>query len=248
MKVLALYNLKGGVGKTASAVNLAYLAAVAGARTLIWDLDPQGAASYYFRIRPRVKGLKKMVAGRRSVDGALRGTDFPGLDLLPADFSARNLDLLLEAAGRPRKRLVRLVEPLASRYDRVYLDCPPGLSLLSESIFRVADALLVPTIPTTLSLRALAQLDRHLARKGPAGLLVWPFFSQVDRRKALHRETLAQRGGHPFPVLHATIPYSSQVERMGLVRSPVVEFSPRSAPARSYLALQEEIERRLAET
>jgi len=56
MRILASYNIKGGVGKTATAVNLAYLAANAGMRTLVWDLDPQGAASFYFRIKPKVKG------------------------------------------------------------------------------------------------------------------------------------------------------------------------------------------------
>ena len=94
MKIFATYNIKGGVGKTATAVNLAYLAARDGYRVLLWDLDPQGAASFLFRVRPRVKGGgKALIQGTRPVDDAIKGTDFDDLDLLPADFTYRNLDL-----------------------------------------------------------------------------------------------------------------------------------------------------------
>ena len=84
MNTLATYNIKGGVGKTAAAVNLAYLAASDGRRTLLWDLDPQGAATYLFRVKPRVKGGGRgLVSGKRPVDDAVKATDFDNLDLLP---------------------------------------------------------------------------------------------------------------------------------------------------------------------
>ena len=113
MKILATYNIKGGVGKTATAVNLAHLAAKAGHRVLLWDLDPQAAATFTFRIRPRVKGGgKALIQGTRSLDAAIKGTDFDGLDLLPADFTYRNLDLLLDSARKPERKLARLMAPL----------------------------------------------------------------------------------------------------------------------------------------
>ena len=88
--------------------------------------------------------------------------------------------------------------PLANEYDYVFLDCPPSISLVSENVFRAADALLVPLIPTTLSLRTLAQLDAFLAdhparKKQP----VLAFFSMVDQRKKLHRELIDQGPGRP---------------------------------------------------
>jgi len=106
MKTVALYSIKGGVGKTSSAVNLAFNAARSGYRTLIWDLDPQAASSYYFRIQPKVKGgSKDLIAGKRPLDGLIKATDFDKLDLLPADFSFRNMDLVLDTKKKPTRQL-----------------------------------------------------------------------------------------------------------------------------------------------
>src|SRR5450755_4768613 len=125
MKIFATYNIKGGVGKTSTAVNLSHLAARDGLRVLLWDLDPQGAASYVFRIRPRVKGGgQALIKGSRDMDDAIKGTDFENLDLLPADFTYRNLDLILDSAKKPAQRLATLLAPLRAEYDVVILDCP----------------------------------------------------------------------------------------------------------------------------
>ncbi len=172
MKIFATYNIKGGVGKTATAVNLGYLAAKDGYRVLLWDLDPQGAASYLFRIKPRVKGGgKALMQGTKSIDAAIKGTDFDDLDLLPADFTYRNLDLVLDSAKRPVRRLASLLAPLKKEYDAIFLDCPPSISLLSESVLHAADLLLVPLIPTTLSVQDAGPADRlrRRLRRAPAG-------------------------------------------------------------------------------
>ena len=85
MKTLATYSIKGGVGKTSAAVNLGALAAADGQRTVLWDLDPQGAASFLFRIKPKVKGGGKRLLRERDPLAVMKGTDIEGLDLLPAD-------------------------------------------------------------------------------------------------------------------------------------------------------------------
>ena len=178
MRIYGVYNIKGGVGKTATAVNLAYLSAREGARTLLWDLDPQAAATFTFRIRPRVRGGgKKLIKGKLDLDGLIRGTDFERLDLLPADFSYRNMDLALDATKKPTQAFARLLLPLSEEYDRIFLDCPPSISLVSEAVFVSADLLLVPTIPTPLSLRTLDQLVDHLGERKGASPRVLPFFS-----------------------------------------------------------------------
>ena len=108
MKVVAVYNMKGGVGKTTTAVNLSYLAAAAGQRTLLWDLDPQAASSFAFRVRPRVSGFgKKSLESGHALAAAIKETDYANLDLLPADFAYRKFDRLLEfprQAGTRRDR------------------------------------------------------------------------------------------------------------------------------------------------
>ncbi|WP_260293727.1 ParA family protein [Sedimenticola hydrogenitrophicus] len=247
MKIIGVYNIKGGVGKTASAVNLAFLSARAGLRTLVWDLDPQGAASYYFRIKPRVKGGgRKMIKGKRDLDGLIKGSDFDNLDLLPADFSYRNMDLVLGEAKGPVKQLLRLLRPLSEEYDRIYLDCPPSISLVSENIFRAADALLVPTIPTTLSLRTYEQLVAFLQGHQVGEVKRMPFFSMVDRRKRMHRDLIEQLPARFPELLDAHIPYASDVERMGYFRAPLGSFAPRSAAGTAYEALWRELEAALA--
>jgi cellulose biosynthesis protein BcsQ len=242
VRVFATYNIKGGVGKTASTVNLAYLSARDGARTLVWDLDPQGAATFYFRVKPKVKGGgKKLIEGKRRLDPRIRGTDFERLDILPADFSYRHLDLFLDGAKKPRKVLRRLLKPFAGEYDHVFLDCAPSISLVSESVFVAADCLLVPSIPTTLSLMTLDRLARHLRKNGLEKLLVCPFFCMVDLRKSMHREICLGSHDGPYSFLEARIPYSSYVERMGVHRAPLATFAGWSAPARAYEELWRQI-------
>ena len=246
MRVLATYNIKGGVGKTAAAVNLAWLAAASGARTLVCDLDPQGAATWCFRVKMKVRGGgKKLVRGKRPLARYVRETDHEGLDLLPADFSYRHLDLLLDSPKYVR-RLTRRIRELGGGYDYVFLDCAPGISLASEAVFAVADALIVPTIPTTLSRRTLRQLARHLRRE-PAGVRVLPFYSMVDRRRALHRRLCDAPGEMPCPMLATEIPYSSAVEQMSARREPLCAFRKTGPAARAYAALWAELVQRLRE-
>ena len=243
MKVYATYHIKGGVGKTSTAVNLAYLAAASGRRTLLWDLDPQGAATYLFRVRPRVRGGSRgLVTGRRPVDDAVKATDFDNLDLLPADFSYRNMDLDLDDAKRRRSRLHHLLSHLAGDYDIAFLDCPPGVSLVSENILRAADVLLVPLIPTTLSVRTYEQLTRFVADAPPPRPQIVAFFSMADRRKRLHREVIDAISHDGTGRIAATvIPSMTLVEQMAQRRAPVPVFAPTARITRCYEQLWSEV-------
>ena len=247
MAVLATYNVKGGVGKTATVVNLAHRAALGAdgdtGRVLVFDLDPQGAASYYFRASPKARRPgKSLVRGKVDVREAITPTDFAVIDLIPSDFSFR----ILDAAKDPGHSLDRVVRPLAKGYTHVFLDCPPSISRLSENVFNAADALLVPIIPTTLSLRALDQLDAFLKKRKERSPLVLPFFSMVDRRKRLHRELIDDLClAHP-DILRAAVPSSAAVERMGAHQSPVAAFDRRSTAVAAYADLWDEVLARLA--
>jgi chromosome partitioning protein len=252
MRIYATYNIKGGVGKTTTAVNLGYLAAEAGLRTVLWDLDPQGAASFMFRVKPRVKGGgRALISGKRQLDDAIKGTDFDNLDLIPADFTYRNMDLLLDVGdaklgdnvpgGKPARKLSKLLSPLAAEYDAVFLDCPPSVSLVSENVLHAADVIVVPLIPTTLSVRTLEQLADFIDEfKGHRPELL-AFFSMVDRRKKLHNEITEKLSAERYDVARTVIPALSVIETMSVERAPVTVFAPNSAAAKAYRGLWAEL-------
>jgi cellulose biosynthesis protein BcsQ len=177
----------------------------------------------------------------------VRATDLPGLHLVPADFSLRHLDLHLDGRSRPTERLASLLDAVAGTYDVAVLDCPPSISLASESVFEATDELLVPVIPTTLSSRTLGQLSGFLAaRPGPVvvpGIL--PYLSMVDRRKRLHRDLVDSLRAEWPDMLATVIPAASVIERMGPERAPVATFAASSPAARAFAELWAEVAARL---
>jgi len=246
VKIIAVTNIKGGVGKTTTAVNLSYLCATGGWTTLLWDLDSQGGATYALRgERQEHASAKKLLAGKRELPELILATGYPGLDLLPADFSYRNFAVHLAARRHPTERLLRMSRPLREIYAALFLDCPSGISLLSENVLRAADVAIVPLVPTPLAVRMLIQLRDFAVGEGWSDLTLLPFFSMVDRRRALHQELIAS-AREQFPTMLATeVPYSSEIERMSVRRAPLPACAPRSDPARIYGALWAEIRERL---
>jgi chromosome partitioning protein len=248
MKIIAVTNIKGGVGKTTTAVNLSYLCAAGGGATLLWDLDPQGAATYTLRGEPLERASpKKLLSGKRHLPELILSTGYPGLDLLPADFTYRNFDVHLSDRKRPTEQLLKMSRSLREVYSTLFLDCAPGISLLSENVLRAADAIIVPLVPTPLSVRMLTQLRDFIVGEGWMDLTLLPFFSMVDRRKSLHHDVMASTR-EQFPAILATeVPYWSEIERMSLRRAPLPAFAPNSAGAQIYAALWAEVTARMGE-
>lgn len=240
MATIAIYSLKGGVGKTTLAVNLAWCAATLSARrTLLWDLDPQAASSFLLSQRAekaRARDQAQSVFARDvAPEKVIEPTAVPRLDLLGADASLRGLDLLFHELDK-KKRLQKLLTGLRKDYDRILLDCPPGLTETSDQVMRAADLIVVPVIPSPLSERAFAEVVRHLGSKSQ----VLPVHAMVDRRRKLHADAVA---AHPdWPV----IPMASAIEQVTARRAAVGAFAPRSAGAQAFAQLWQAIERRLA--
>ena len=246
MKTLALYSNKGGVGKTTTAVNLSYLAAQSGMTTLICDLDPQSSSTYYFRVKPKLKRKARgFIRKGKRIDQSIKGTDYERLDLLPADFSHRNLDIIFNSLRRRKHRLEIVLKPLAKEYELVILDCPPTINILAENIFNAADYLLVPLIPTTLSLRTHEILIHFFKEHRYDSRKVRPFFSMVDGRKKMHQKMIPRMIDQFDNFLQTPIPYLSLIEQMGIFREPVPAFAPDSLATKSYKMLWKEIKDKL---
>lgn len=241
MKIFAVYSSKGGVGKTAAAVNLAFSAAQTGKKVLLCDLDAQGAASYYFKVRPG-----KSFNGKKLLNGSfgkfIRASDFENLDLLPAHFSFRNLDLALMKLERNKRRqaLRKLFQLLEGEYDVLVMDCPPNMTLLSENIVLAADSVVTPVIPTTLSLVALKQLLKMFRKVGAEESRINAFFSMVEQRKTMHRDVIEKFTNHAI-FSEVQIPYLAEVEKMGLYRKPVGAEYTNSVAAQQYALLWDEL-------
>lgn len=247
MKIMACYSNKGGVGKTASSVNLAHLMAKSGLRVLLCDLDPQGASSFYFRLKP-AKKLKKdsFFTDKDKLLNSIKSSDYEQLDVLPSNMDFRDFDIFLANMKKPQSQLKQTLKAAKSDYDIVLLDCPPSISMLSEAVFHCADKIIIPVIPTTLSERSLEQLLTFFDEQGLKRTMLLPFFSMVQKAKKLHMETIERLGQRYPQILKTKIPFSSDIERMGVNRAPVTDFGHATPAAMYYQDLWREIARNLA--
>lgn len=241
MVTLAIYNLKGGVGKTAASINLAYLFAKEGYKTLVWDLDPQGSSSFYLGASATVKNeSRKLLNSEMELADAIQSTAYENLDIIPADISARHADILLNEMKQSRRKLLSLLASLKKDYDIVILDSPPGISVLHEAVFVAADWVLMPNIPTTLSIRSYETVDGYFKENDLDRSKIKCFFSMVDHRKNLHHEVMNEFYKDKF-FLKSYIPYLSDVEKMGVHAAPLETFAASSYAAQCYRDLWKEI-------
>jgi chromosome partitioning protein len=241
MVTIALYNLKGGVGKTAASINLAYLSAKDKFKTLVWDMDPQGSSSFYLGAEAGKNETRKLL-GSDSLMDAVQSSPYENLDIIPADLSARHADILLNEMKQSKRRISSLLGSLKKDYDVVFLDCPPGISVLHDAVFAGVDWILVPNIPTTLSVRSYETVLDYFKENALDTSKLKCFFSMVDHRKNLHHEVMNSFYKDKY-FLKNYIPYLSDVEKMGVNEAPLETFAPSSYAAQCYRDLWKEIKK-----
>ncbi len=241
MAVIAVYSVKGGVGKTTIAANLAWCSAtIGGHNTLLWDLDPAGGAGFLFGIdQPGEMKAAKIFGGKRQAQSQLWESGYPGLDILPADESLRDIDRHLLALGK-KKRLAKLAQSLSETYSRIILDCPPILNETTAQVIRAADAVIVPLPASPLSRRALETVQAHLSSSAKQHPPILPVLSMFDARRNLHKQLREDMPDWPV------VPMASAIEQGAERQAPVGSFAARSPGAEAFASLWQAIDRKLA--
>lgn len=246
MRALAVASIKGGVGKTSTVVNLAGVAAELGSAVLVWDLDPQGSATWALGVAGRVpEGARAVIASTPATKHVVHRSAVPAIDVIPADYSLRYLDV--ELAGKaPKNPIRKLVRQLRGRYDLVLIDCSPGITLAVERVLHAVDGLLIPVVPSALPMRTVGQFRAYVnADRAIRRLPVLPLLSMIDRRRATHRRLVDELPAEDPAFLATPIPLSVDIEAIGTRRRPVTDFTSTSKAAEAYRAAWQEIQTRV---
>jgi len=238
----ALYSIKGGVGKTTSCVNLAHLAARDGFKTLLWDLDPQSAATFYLGEKSSVNGsIQELLHKEEILSDYIQPSQYNNLFYIPGHQKNRNTELLLNDLKGPKKQFKKIINSVKSNFDYLFLDCPPTLNLLAESLFKSVHYILVPIVPSALSERTYEQLMSFFEENKLDKRKIVPFFNLVDLRRKLHLDTISNFRATKPKILKNKIPNLSDFEKMGEKNAPVSAFAYNSRASYAYRSLWQEV-------
>ena len=171
---------------------------------------------------------------------SIMSTEYENLDIIPADVTAKAHDIMIGEMQGSKKRLATIIKQLKNEYDFIFIDCPPGLSSLAENIFNASDIVLMPIIPTTLSVRTYHMVKDFFKEKSIDIKKMTCFFTMTDLRKNLHNEIM-QELYKDKRFFQNYIPYLSDVEKMGIHKAPIMEFANSSYAASCYRELWTEI-------
>ena len=247
---LALANLKGGVGKTTTAVNLAAAFARSGLTTLLIDLDPQASASYSLGVgRDQTESsAAEVLSGKIEVGEAAVETAVPGLHLLPGSLRLAGSELSLVRKQEPEKLLRRAIAPVR-RYDMVVMDSPPGLSILTLNALAAADAFVVPVVPHRLDAAALGGflelVEEARDRIGRKTELLGILLTMVDHRTMVTDDMVAAiRRQYGQQVFRTEIPINVRLAEAPSRGLPIFNYESWSTGAAAYGRLGAEVLRR----
>ncbi|MHB8190219.1 MAG: ParA family protein [Ferrimicrobium sp.] len=244
MKVLTCYSLKGGVGKTTTSVCLAHRAAEQGFRTLLFDLDTQGSATWLLRSeRQEGKRVTRIAMGKpRGSDrsaGTIVGSDYENLDLVPYGVETITLEAGLASLKRPKAGVERLFGIADADYDLVVVDLPPSAGSLARAVLGGSDRVIFVMTPAMLSLHALEEAKDRIGTLSKPKTSV--LFTMVEGRRRADQLAMDRTAAQGNSVLATTIPKSTLFDRMQEKRTPIALSAPNSKASQSYRSLFDEI-------
>jgi chromosome partitioning protein len=247
MKTVAIYNMKGGVGKTTTAVNLAASLAAAEQRTLLVDLDPQSNASSGVGYGPGSveRSIYEVLIGALPLSEVIRKTQIEMLDLVPAsqDLTAVEYELFDDQRGR-HLRTVLEREPLVQSYRYVIIDSPPSLGVLTLNVLGAADRVIVPLQPEYYALEGItylmATIDRVRSSLNPSLTVQGIVLTMWDPRNRLAHQVAAEVKRH-FHVFDSVIPRNVRLSEAPSHGLPALLYDVQSKGAQGYLSLAREV-------
>jgi len=246
IRIIAIANQKGGVGKTTTAVNLAASLAAAERRTLLIDMDPQGNASSGVGVAPGTAELTVYDAliGRASFRNCIRSTSLPGLDVVPAtqDLTAAEYELFDVERGTHLRRL--LMGNDLAEYRYLVIDSPPSLGVLTLNVLTAAQAVIVPLQPEYYALEGItylmATVDRVRDSLNPQLTVLGIVLTMWDPRNRLAHQVAEQVRQH-FHVFQSLIPRNVRLSEAPSHGLPVLLYDVQSKGAQGYLSLAREV-------
>jgi len=251
IKILALANQKGGVGKTTTAINLGAALGAFERRVLVVDCDPQGNASRGLGDEAKAPHLYQGLTGEADADAVIRSTEFPNLDLIPADRDLVGVEVEFVGEEGWQRRLRDLLAPVRDRYDTILLDCPPSLGHLTILALTAADGVLVPLQCEYFALEGISELLATIRRVqghlNPALEIAGILLTMYDDRTNLARDVVDEARSHfRDKVYNSIIPRNIRLAEAPSHGLPIFQYDIKCRGAEAYLSAARELLRRVA--